>query len=185
MLKLLFAVLSISLLSSPLALEIKGIKVPSTVKVGNKELILNGAGTRRGTFLNVKVYIGALYLSKKSRIAANVLNQPFPKYVSMTFLRDANKEDLVGAWKEGFSAAVPKEKQKALLTDFNKFLEKIGGIKKKEQILLTFLDEGVIVSFNGKKYPAIGNKDFAQALFSIWFVNPADESLRDELLGNG
>ena len=42
------------------ALDVGGVRVPDTAKIGNAELALNGAGIRTRAIF--KVYVGALYL---------------------------------------------------------------------------------------------------------------------------
>ena len=51
-------VLFVFLLSLNLgAAEFAGVTIPDTKKVHGKDLVLNGIGMRRATFLNVKVYM--------------------------------------------------------------------------------------------------------------------------------
>ena len=55
------------------ALEISGVKVPDSIQVDGKPLVLNGAGLRTRSFLKVKVYVGALYLTQRSTDAAAIV----------------------------------------------------------------------------------------------------------------
>lgn len=179
-----FLILIMALNFSPIfGAEKAGVKVADTFNLEGKDLVLNGVGIRRATFLNIKVYVGGLYLQKKSKDVQEVLQMPMPKYISMQFVRDVEKESLTDAWTEGFEAAVPEAKRKDMTEYLKTFNEHMGNIEKGQAILVSFLEKGVIVSFNGKKSPIIGNADFSKALFSIWFVNARDEELRDELLG--
>lgn len=173
--------LGLSFISS--AKVVEGITVPDSIKIKESNLLLNGAGIRRATFLNVKVYVGALYLSKKVSNVEAVLNAPYPKYLSMTFLRDADGESLLEEWQKGFSVAVPEKQRVDLKDSIQKFYKLMGDIKKKQQILLSFFKNGVVVSVNGKVSEKIGNEDFSKALLSIWFINARDKSLKEELLG--
>jgi len=151
--------------------------------LNGKELVLNGTGIRRATFFSIKIYVGALYLSEKTKDPAKLLGLPFPKHISMDFIRDVNAKDLQGAWTEGFMAAVNDKDRKIMMPYFEQFNAQIGDIRKGQQILINFLDSGVEVSCNGKKSAVIGNKDFSRALLSIWFINARDEELRDGMLG--
>src|SRR5262245_6919743 len=45
-----------------LGAECLAVKVPDSVKTGGADLVLNGLGIRKATFLEVKVYVAALYL---------------------------------------------------------------------------------------------------------------------------
>jgi hypothetical protein len=181
--KCLLGMISLLLISSPFAGEKEGITIPDKMTLAGKELVLNGMGVRRATFFNIKVYVGGLYVSQKSTDAKAILEQPLPKYITMNFLRDVDSDSLTDAWKEGFVAAVPEAKRKALMPALEEFNKAMGNIKKEQTILVSFLETGVEVVFNGKKSGPIGNAEFSKALFSIWFVNARDEELRDELLG--
>src|SRR5450830_344825 len=68
-------------------LEINGVKVDDSSTVNNVKLELNGAGTRYkgGIF---KVYVAGLYLGKKTGTPDEVVNQPGPKRLSITMVRD-------------------------------------------------------------------------------------------------
>ena len=177
------AVLFFILILNTYSAEFQGVKVPDKLTIEEKELVLNGIGMRRGTFLNVKVYVGALYVLKKSNDANTILSLDNPKHISMNFLRDVPKEETRGAWTEGFEVAVPKEDQKSLKKYLNELNGLMPDINKKEVLAINFLDKGVEVFINNKKVGTVGNKKFAQALFSIWFIKPRDERLMKELLG--
>ncbi len=163
--------------------EKEGVTVPDKVTIAKEDLVLNGMGVRRGTLFNFKVYVGSLYLKRKTKKAQQVISQDFPKQIRMNFLRDVDKESLNEAWKEGFEAAVPKDQRKLLREEFNSFLGTMDNVRKKEAIFINFLEKGVEVIFKDKKHPLIKSQAFSKALLSIWFINARDEDLRDGLLG--
>ena len=73
--KKLLSLLLIMLLTAPAyALDVAGVKLDDSAKVGDASLPLNGAGLRTRMF--IKVYVGALYLAKKPRRAT--LRFPIP-----------------------------------------------------------------------------------------------------------
>jgi hypothetical protein len=47
--------------------EIGGIKIPSTIKVSDQQLVLNGAGTREKFWMDM--YVGALFVKAKTLLA--------------------------------------------------------------------------------------------------------------------
>jgi len=159
------------------------VEIPDQMSLEGKELVLNGIGIRRATWLNIKVYVGGLYLLKKTQDSNEVINQSNPKHITMKFVRSVDKSDLQKAWKEGFEAAVPAESRKGLQSAFDKFNATMVDVEDKDSILINFLDQGVQVSVKGQKHPFIGDQAFSKALLSIWFINARDERLRDELLG--
>ncbi len=177
--------ISILLLISSLTFAAKkaDVELPDTMSLEGKELVLNGIGIRRATIFNVKVYVGGLYVLKKSQNSNEIINQDNPKHITMKFVRDVDADDLQDAWLEGFKAAVTEADRKPLMEAFNKFNATMRDMEEGEAILINFLDQGVQVSVKGQKHPFIGDKAFSKALLSIWFINARDERLRDELLG--
>ena len=70
----------VTLVSAPVVLgapvfgaECLGVKVPDSVKAGGTDLVLNGLGIRKATFLKVKVYVAGLYLPQKSGDAGKII----------------------------------------------------------------------------------------------------------------
>ena len=81
------------------AIEVAGVKVADKARVGAGELVLNGAGIR--TRVIFKVYVGALYLTGKTSVAAEVLAQKGAKRVALTLLRDLSAQQLNEAFEMG------------------------------------------------------------------------------------
>lgn len=181
--KLALSLLMALSMMSAFSAEKAEVKVPDTMNLAGKNLVLNGMGIRRATWLNIKVYVGSLYVSEKSKDPNVIIDQPNPKHISMTFVRDVDKDSLIGGWTEGFEAAVKEPLRSKLMPYLKEFNSRMGDIKKKQRILINFLDDGVELTFNGKTDSKIGTKEFSKALLSIWFVNARDKDLRDEMLG--
>jgi hypothetical protein len=57
-----------------LGAECLNVKVPDSAKAGGTDLVLNGLGIRKATFLNVKVYVAGLYLPQKSGEAGKIIS---------------------------------------------------------------------------------------------------------------
>ncbi len=176
--------LSLFILSSmTFAAKKADVELPDTINLEGKDLALNGIGIRRATIFNVKVYVGGLYVLKKSTDAKAIIDQENPKHITMKFVRSVDAEDLQKAWLEGFQAAVSETERTPLMEAFNKFNATMKDVEEGDIIALNFLDQGVQVSVKGQRHPFIGDKAFSKALLSIWFINARDERLRDELLG--
>lgn len=157
------------------------VTMPDTASIKGTDLVLNGLGTRKATWLRVKVYVGGLYIEKKSKDPQTILNAKGVKYLRMHFVRDVKGEKLINGWNEAFANAVKdRTKIQKRITEFNALM---GDIKKNQEIVLTFSDKGVHVDFANTKNGMVKGADFAKALLSVWFINAADEGLRDGLLG--
>src|SRR5262249_19452486 len=139
------------------------VKVPDSVKAGGIDLVLNGLGIRKATFLNVKVYVAGLYLPQKSGDAGKIIGANQPWQLVLRFVRDVAASDIRDAFAEGFgknagdklAALHPRiETLNARMVDF------------KEGQYLSFTDDpakGIAVDVNGASGAAIEGADFANA----------------------
>lgn len=173
--------LTLLILLSPIsnALTVEGIKFEATKNLNEKALVLNGVGIRKATWFKVKVYLGALYLQKKSKTVKEILGPEYPKILNMKFVYSVGKEKLIGGWNEGFIAAHGKSDYPEL-TKFNSLM---GDIKKGQSINIQFLKDGINVSFNNAPFTFIKSKSFPRKLLAIWFINPRDPELAKGMQG--
>jgi hypothetical protein len=162
---------------------VEDVRFEPTMKVKDQELVLNGIGVRRATFLKVRVYVGGLYLERPSSKPSEFLSFSGPKYINMHFLRSVKKADLTGAWDEGFEAALGKEKAQALTSERAKLNELMVDLKRDEKMNFTFLNDRVLVEVQDRAPVEILGSDFSRGLLSVWFLNPRDEGLTNGLLG--
>lgn len=159
--------------------------IPSAFRVGNTNLVLNGAGER--TKFIITVYNAGLYLKSKNANAQQIMNANEPMVLRLKI-------------KSGFASA---EKMKAaMLTGFkNATGGNIAPIKPQIDQLInsTFKQEikkgdildlvysprsGTQVLKNAKTVAVINGLAFKKALFGIWLSNkPAQASLKSGLLG--
>jgi len=163
------------------ALTVDGITFEDKVNVAGKDLILNGVGIRKATFLKIKVYYGGLYISKKTNDAAAFLSTPEPKQIIMHFVRDVEAKDIVKTFKEGLQNANGAEAA-ALMPSMDKLASQITDIKKNDRMILSFDKDGVTLNLKGKAYDKLADSKFSQGLLKIWFINPADENLTNGML---
>lgn len=164
------------------AITVDSITFEDKVNVAGKDLVLNGVGIRKATFLKIKVYYGGLYLPAKTTDAKTFLGTAEPKQIVMHFVRDVDAKDLKKTYKEAFESA-NKETYKNLLPTFEAFNNNFTDIKKGEKMIFTFLPDGAVLNLAGKAFPKAGDAAFSHALLNMWFVNPLDEGLTKGLLG--
>ena len=164
------------------ATTVDSINFDDKVNVAGKDLIVNGVGIRKATFLKFKVYYGALYLSVKSTNAGTFLETSDPKQIIMHFVRNVDAKDIKKTYLEAFEGS-NKQTFRAMLPTLEAFNANLRDIKKGERMIITFLPDGVILNFVGKISAKIGDAQFSKALLNIWFINPLDEGLMKGLLG--
>ncbi|MDQ7002513.1 MAG: chalcone isomerase family protein [Ghiorsea sp.] len=166
------------------AVEIEGVQIADSVKVGGQTLILNGAGIRSKFFFDI--YIGALYLANETQSAETVINSKTNKRVWMYFLYDeVSKGKLTYGWTKGFERN-SKTNFKQLETRLNQFNNLFHDMKKSDAVAYDFNTDGTTtVIINGKPVGSIAGQDFQQALLSVWLgKKPADSDLKEAMLGN-
>ena len=163
------------------ALEIAGVKVADSITVDGKPLVLNGAGLRTKSFLAIKVYVGALYVTQRSTDAAAIVALDAPKVIRMTLLRDVDRATMLGAFRDGIENNSPT--QAAALAPKLKQVEAAfpGEFKEKQVLAVSYVPgTGTTVGVEGEKGVTIEGKDFADALFRIWIgPKPTDGGLED------
>lgn len=163
------------------ALELAGVKVPDTLTLDGKALVLNGAGIRTKTFLAVKVYVGALYVTQRSTDPVAIVAADAPKALRLTLLRDVDKDSMLKAFREGIEANSPA--QAAALAPKLKQVEAAfpAEFKEKQVMLVSYVPgQGATIAIEGGNTLTIEGKEFADALFRIWLgPKPTDGGLED------
>lgn len=167
------------------AKQIGEVAVPDTAAVSGQTLILNGAGFR--TKFVFDIYVGALYTEKKVSSRNELMALEGPNRVLMHFVYgEVDKEKLVDAWNEGFEENNSEEKLQSLQTRIDRFNSFFTTLEKGDVVVLDYIPgKGTQVTIKGQTKGVIEGRDFNQALLDIWVGDePADEDLKDAMLGN-
>jgi len=167
------------------AQKIAGVTVPETDNMESTVLVLNGAGIRKKFF--VKVYVGALYLTRKKTTVAQILSDPGAKRIVMSFLyKEVSAEKLVDGWNEGFESNNSAEELRVLQDRINRFNSFFTTVRKGDVIRLDYTPEqGCRIWLNDMLKGSVAGEDFYRALLKIWLGSkPADVGLKDAMLGN-
>jgi hypothetical protein len=168
-------VLSIPLIAATLA----DVTLPDTITVSNRALVLNGLGLRSKLF--VKVYVGGLYLEKKTSDATAVIQADAPKRVVLQFLYEPSREQMVDSFREGFEGNAPGK----FKAEVEQWLAAQEALKKGDQLVATYVPgTGTTLTIRGKDKLTIPGLPFAQAAFSVWFgPKPPTADLKNGMLG--
>jgi hypothetical protein len=171
----------VSAFSIPLvAATLAGVTLPDTVTMGDQTLVLNGMGLR--TKLFIKVYVGGLYVEKKSSDATTIVQADTAKRVVLQFIYgEVTRDQMVESFTDGFTANAPA----APKAQVDQFLGAIETMKKGEQLVVTYVPgTGTTLSLRGKDKLTIAGLPFAQAVFSVWLgPKPPTSDLKTGMLG--
>jgi hypothetical protein len=169
-------------------LEINGVKVEDSATVGGTPLQLNGAGTRykAGVF---KVYVNRLYLGKKATTADEVVNQPGPKRMSITMVRDIDAAELGKLMTRGMEDNMDKGQMSKLIPGLMRMSQLFSEQKKMsagDNFTIDWVPgAGTVITVKGVvQGEPFKEAEFFRALMSIWLGSvPADFKLKEALLG--
>ena len=169
------------------AAEVAGVKLEDRTRVGNSELVLNGAGLRKRAFF--QVYAMGLYVAEKKVAAADAIAAPCAKRVAIHMLRDVDAATFTEALVDGLRANHDAATMKALeprIAQLGAIMEELKEAKKGMAIMLDLEPgAGTVVSVDGKpRGKPIAGDDFARALLRIWLGDkPVQDDLKRALLG--
>lgn len=163
---------------------VSGVKVDGKMSLEGQNLVLNGAGTREKMWIDL--YVGSLYLPKKSSSAKDIIDSKEAGAIKLNIISGMITSDkMVSAINEGFENSTDKKTAplKAKIDKFKGFFKE--EIKKGDVfIIINVPNEGIVVYKNGVKKGTIEGHDFKKALFGIWLCDkPADADLKSEMLG--
>ncbi len=164
------------------AREKAGVTLPDTVTVDGKALTLNGLGLR--TKVMFKVYVAGLYLEKSTDDAGTVISSDQVKRVEMVMLRNLGRGKITDAIETGFEKN-SKDKLPSLKARLENFSSAIEDLKTGDKLTITYQPgKGTKVQSQSGKNIVVDGKDFADALFAVWFgKEPADTDLKTGMLG--
>ena len=174
------------------AKTVDDVNMPDTVKVGDQQLVLNGAGVREKFFLDL--YVGGLYLPKQSSDAQAIINANEPQalklhvissMITVSMMQSGTMDDFERV-TDGNTAPIKKE-----IDQFIGFFK--AGINNGDIYDIIYLpNKGIEVYRTGaksKKRELLGTitgggMHFKKVLFGIWLSDkPAQEDLKMAMLG--
>ena len=159
--------------------------MPNTETFEEQTLVLNGSGVREKLWIDL--YAAGLYLDHKTTDPEIILNADKPMALKLHVVSKLiTSSKMVDAVTEGFENSTGGNTapiQDEIDTILGFFQE---DIEKDDVFDLVYLpsEKGVVAYKNGEKKGVVRGMAFKKALFGIWLSNrPADDGLRDELLG--
>lgn len=168
------------------AAEVSGIKYADSLKVGGKDLQLNGLGVRNKMMF--KVYATGLYLQDKKATVEEVLAAEGPRRLRLVMMRDVSSESFGESFMSGINNNTESKDKTKIVTQISTFGEMfaaIPGLKKGDVLDLDWIPgTGTVCTLNGKQVgEVVQDVNFYNAILRIWLGNkPADASLKPKLL---
>ncbi|RYF41644.1 MAG: hypothetical protein EOO27_46090, partial [Comamonadaceae bacterium] len=170
-------------------MDVSGIKVDDPVTIAGAPLQLNGAGIRYKAVF--KVYVAALYTTKKVTTPEQVYADTGVKRISITLLRDIDSNELGKSFTKAFEENTPKNEMAKLIPGLIRMGQIFADQKRLvagENFTVDWIpDSGTIITVKGKPQgEPFKEVEFFNALMRIWLgPQPADWKLKETLLGKG
>ncbi len=169
------------------AAMLEGLRFDDTVRVGSRELQLNGLGVRAVYIF--KAFVAALYVPQKTAAPQALLDQDGPRRLQLRMLMEVDSGEIKKALVRGMRKNVSDEQWAAMqerVDQFARTIDTIGVAREGDTINLDYLPgQGLLLAVNEvPRGPAISGADFYQALLEIFVgPNPVDTRLKKGLLG--
>lgn len=169
------------------AAEINGVTYKDTVKIGGKELVLNGLGVR--VKFVVKVYTVGLYLPTKQTTVEEIMKSDTPRRAQLVMVRGISQEDFGSAFMAGITANMDKAERARFVGQISKFGEifaQFPSLNKGDVVDLDYVPGvGTKTFVNGKQIGETApDFEFNNAILKIWLGDkPVDAKLKPKLLG--
>ena len=170
------------------AADVNGVRIADKATLGGQELVLNGAGVRSRLFL--KVYVGALYVPRKTGNAQDIIHGNQPRRMMMALQRDVTADQLLEALRAGLAENNSQSELDAIqpqIEQFMRIFKSVGEAKAGQSITVDYTPaDGTRVSLDGVAKGGIAGEEFGKAIFKTWLgEKPVQESLKKALLGQG
>lgn len=180
--KLLLLLAALAVAAPVVAATLAGVTLPDSVSVAGRTLALNGMGVR--TKVVFKVYVGGLYLEKKTSDAAAVIQADAPKRIVLQFVRNVDRNQITEALDESVRNNAATQAA-ALKAEVAQFLGALEPFKSGEQLVVTYVPgTGTTVTVRGVDKVTIPGLPFGQLVFSMWLgPKPPSGDLKKGLLG--
>ncbi len=168
------------------AVEVAGVEVDDSIELGGARLQLNGAGER--TLYVVRTYVAALYVTKPSSQAHELLAQSGPRRLSLTMLTalstDWVVERIVSAMRANTSEPAFASLQPRLERLLGPFIA-LDRLQKGDRLDIDAVDGATRLSVGGTTLAvgAPGDDLFDALLRAFIGERPIDAELGRALLG--
>jgi hypothetical protein len=163
----LIALVLVCLTAAPVvAGTLAGITLPDSMDVNGQQLVLNGMALRKKVIF--KVYVAGLYLPAKEQSGEKILASDQSRCTVMHFLRSVDAGKINEAWFDGLKANTPGYTPE-LKKQFDSLAALMEDMKDGDKLVFIYIPgTGTEVKVKGKVKGTLGDKVFADALFSCW-----------------
>ena len=146
-------------------------------------LVLSGAGVRKKFMY--KIYIAALYLTKKVRTAEEAILNTGPKRILFHYLYDkVAVERLIDGWRDGFKSNMNEEEHSELASQIEKFLGLLEDAYKGDITVIDYTKNGEVeVWLNEERKGVIKGAELYKSILKVLIGDcPVDDQMKNAIL---
>ncbi|MDC0347323.1 chalcone isomerase family protein [Planctomycetota bacterium] len=162
-----------------------GDEFPSTLKIENRQLKLNGEALCEWGFFKFDLYRIALWLENTCSDSEEILQRDEARCLELRFVRSLDEGDMQKAYRESFRVnATPLEK-KQFSREIQKFIDGVKAAPKRSSMRIESLPGLGITIIQGESNTLIeSNKGFQDLVFRMYLgEKPPTKDVRKGLLG--
>jgi hypothetical protein len=163
--------------------EAAGVKLPDTLTFDGQTLVLNGTGVR--TKFRIPIYVGGLYLTKKSSDSETVCDAQQATAIRMHMVYGRlTGQQMVTAIEEGFAKATGGDTA-PFSEDLEMLTSSVEQVAVDDVVDIYYLPgSGLGVELNGVHRGGTQDVEFIRAVFRIWLgPDPVHGKLKRGMLG--
>jgi hypothetical protein len=170
-------------LSAAPSSQCAGVRLPDKERAFGVDLVLNGMGIRTVSIFNIRAYVAALYLEKRTRYSADALKPEHTKLVVLTFLRDAERAQMIETIRSGLDSQPARIKQLAAKS-LPELERRLPDPRKGGSVTFAYSQGRLELRHNNKVTGSWNDPGLAEAMFSAWLGStPVDAAMKAGLLG--
>ena len=157
---------------------------PERLRIGNRQLVLNGSGLCEWGFLGIDLYHGALYVERASTDAAELLAAEGVSVIHLQFVRSLSKAQLGKAYTAAVRANAG-DRMSEFQSAVDQLCSLLGDVADGQSWTFTVQpDSGVRLQFCGRYAGEVEDSAFARLFLRLYLGNqPPTEALKQALLG--
>ncbi|HKP57756.1 MAG TPA: chalcone isomerase family protein [Polyangiales bacterium] len=160
-----------------------GVSLPMKQQAFGVDLVLNGMGLRTVSFLSIRIWVGGLYVERRTKNPAEILSRERSKILVMTSLKDADREQMIENIRNSMNSQ-PARVRKMVQANMLDLERRLPGPRKGGRLMFVYGQGRLELRQNGKVLGGWDDPGLAEGLFTTWLGNePVDSDLKAGLLG--
>ena len=160
-----------------------GIDLPDSIE-REETLVLNGMGIRIATIFNFHMYVAGLYVPEPQTDPESIIGIDQSRVLVMVFLRDVSQRSMRKAIAEAIEVNAAERDLSSVIDQLAIVPEVLPDVNEGQSLIFDYAPGwGTAVMLDGETIANIEGDEFASGLFSLWLGVPANEELKEGLLG--